>query len=255
MRRIPVVLAALLAAALTGCGSDDTSATGSGADATTAGETASRVESEPTVTAQAAPPTTTGADGCDHAAPIQTVPKTHDRPPPSPLVAGRRYEIRLDTSCGAIRVAVDARLGGPVAGAVAALVRERFYDGLRFHRVVPGFVLQGGDPSGDGSGGPGFSVVQAPPASYRYRTGDMAMAKTGTDPAGTAGSQFFLVSSAEGAAGLAQPGQPPLYAVVGHATDPASLATIARIDALGQGDGPPVEPVYIRRATLVDLGG
>ena len=91
---------------------------------------------------------------------------------------------------------------------------------------------------------------QAPPSSYVYARGDVAMAKLATDPAGTAGSQFFIVSSPQGAAALGQPGQPPLYAVVGHVLDQESLQTVARIGALGIADGPPVEPVWIWRATL-----
>jgi cyclophilin family peptidyl-prolyl cis-trans isomerase len=122
------------------------------------------------------------------------------------------------------------------------MARDGFYDGLTFHRVVPQFVLQGGDPDGTGSGGPGFTVTQAPPESYRYKAGDMAMAKRADEPAGASGSQFFLTSSEAGAQGLMQPGSPPLYAVVGHATDAASMTTIGRIDALAVQDGPPAEP-------------
>ena len=120
----------------------------------------------------------------------------------------------------------------------AGLVRDGFYDGLTFHRVVPDFVLQGGDPEGNGAGGPGYEVTQAPPESYVYAKGDVAMAKLPSDPAGTAGSQFFIVVSPQGAAALGQPGEPPLYAVVGHVLDEESLATVNRIAALGVGDAP-----------------
>ena len=129
-------------------------------------------------------------------------------------------------------------------------MRDGFYDGLTFHRVVPDFVLQGGDPEGNGAGGPGYEVTQAPPESYVYAKGDVAMAKLPSDPAGTAGSQFFIVVSPQGAAALGQPGEPPLYAVVGHILDEESLATMNRIAALGVGDAPPVQPVWIWQATL-----
>jgi cyclophilin family peptidyl-prolyl cis-trans isomerase len=150
------------------------------------------------------------------------------------------------TSCGRITFVLDATLGGPVADSVAGLVADRFYDGLTFHRVIKGFVLQGGDPQGDGSGGPGYSVVQAPPSGYAYKLGDLAMAKTATEPDGTGGSQFFVISGPDGE------GLPPQYAIVGHSSDAESLATIARIDALG-GSGDvqtPSQTVTIVSATL-----
>jgi peptidyl-prolyl cis-trans isomerase B (cyclophilin B) len=110
---------------------------------------------------------------------------------------------------------------------------------------VPGFVVQAGDPQGTGAGGPGYTVSTAPPSDYRYRNGDVAMAKTGNEPAGTAGSQFFIVSTEAGGAMLE-----PIYAVVGHVTDATSAETLRKLDRLGVADGPPVEPVYIWTARL-----
>jgi cyclophilin family peptidyl-prolyl cis-trans isomerase len=149
------------------------------------------------------------------------------------------------TSCGEIRIELDTVIGGDAAASFAALARAGFYDGLTFHRVVPGFVAQGGDPDGSGAGGPGYSVETAPPSDYRYRNGDVAMAKAGNEPNGAAGSQFFIVATEAGAAMLE-----PLYAVVGHAFEAQSTATIRRIDRLGVDDGPPVEPVWIWTARL-----
>ena len=88
----------------------------------------------------------------------------------------------METSCGTITFALDRELGGEVTDAVAGLAADGFYDGLTFHRVVPDFVLQGGDPDGTGAGGPGFSTVKAPPTDYAYALGDLAMAKTRTSP-------------------------------------------------------------------------
>ena len=127
----------------------------------------------------------------------------------------------METSCGTITFALDRDLGGEVTDAVAGLAADGFYDGLTFHRVVPDFVLQGGDPDGTGAGGPGFSTVKAPPTDYAYALGDLAMAKTQDEAPGTGGSQFFVISGAQGQQ------LPPEYAVVGHATDADSLATIA----------------------------
>jgi cyclophilin family peptidyl-prolyl cis-trans isomerase len=194
----------------------------------------------------------TGPDGCSHVEPPTAGGdrRSYDAPPPSGLPDGAPGTVRFETSCGPIAIELDREVGGAVAEAFAGLVRDGFYDGLPFHRVVPDFVLQGGDPEGTGGGGPGFEVTQAPPASYVYAKGDVAMAKLPSDPAGTAGSQFFIVASPQGASALGQPGEQPLYAVVGHVLDETSLQTVARISALGVGDAPPVEPVWIWRANL-----
>jgi cyclophilin family peptidyl-prolyl cis-trans isomerase len=115
---------------------------------------------------------------------------------------------------------------------------------------VPRFVLQGGDPAGDGTGGPGYDVRGALPRSYRYKLGDIAMAKTQVDPPGTAGSQFFVISGTQGTQ------LPPDYGLLGHASDAASLATIKRIAALADtscGDCPPKQTVWIVTARLVTL--
>ena len=109
---------------------------------------------------------------------------------------------------------------------------------------MPNFVLQGGDPQGDGTGGPGYTVVGKPPASYRYRLGDVAMAKTQTEPPGAAGSQFFVISGSDGT------NLPPEYGLLGHAGDSASLRTIKRIAALAVTDGAPSKPVWIVRARV-----
>jgi cyclophilin family peptidyl-prolyl cis-trans isomerase len=158
----------------------------------------------------------------------------------------------MSTNCGTIRIVLDRKLGGPIPNSIAFLATKHFFDGLTFHRVVPDFVLQGGDPKGDGTGGPGYQVVGALPGSYRYKLGDVAMAKTENAPSGAAGSQFFVISGAQGMR------LPPLYGLLGHAADSASLATIKRIAALattacGSSDCPPSKNVWIATAKLVPL--
>lgn len=156
----------------------------------------------------------------------------------------KQYRIEFETTHGPIRIDLDPELGGPIPNSIAFLVSKGFYDGLDFHRVVPGFVLQGGCPTGRGTGGPGYEVVGTPPADYRYRLGDVAMAKTAVAPAGASGSQFFVISGPSGER------LPPEYGILGHAADDETLATITAIDALAVSDGPPSEPVGIVRATL-----
>lgn len=245
--RVPAsitVVALTATGLLAGCGSDS----GDSGAATT----------QPTAAATTAA-TTTGKTSPTGTSPEITacLEKGQPAPPAKPsftkaeqvLKSGTDYTIVMRTSCGTIRIALDPKAGGPIPNSIAYLVSKGYYDGLTFHRVVPGFVLQGGDPQGNGSGGPGYQVVGPVPAGYVYKLGDVAMAKAGAEPGGTAGSQFFVVSSDQGGAGLT-----PDYGILGHATDAVSLATIKRIDALGvpgTSFDPPSKPVWIISAKLV----
>jgi cyclophilin family peptidyl-prolyl cis-trans isomerase len=115
------------------------------------------------------------------------------------------------TNFGRFDIRLDVKDSPCTTSSFAALVRKRFFDGTRFHRIVPGFVIQGGDPTGTGQGGPGYTVQDVPPADATYTKGVVAMAKTGAEPSGTSGSQFFVVTAAD--AGL-----PPQYALLGTVT-------------------------------------
>jgi cyclophilin family peptidyl-prolyl cis-trans isomerase len=192
--------------------------------------------------------------GCSSAKPAAAgKSKPSFKHPATVLAKGRRYAIAMTTSCGVIRIVLDRKLGGPIPNSIAFLAGKHFYDGLTIPRDVGGYIFQGGDPTGDGSGGPGYEVVGALPRSYRYKVGDVAMAKTSIEPSGSAGSQFFVISGSDGSR------LPPDYGLLGHATDKASLATIKRIDALattacGDPNGcPPSKKVWIVTARLVVL--
>lgn len=194
------------------------------------------------------------AAGCTSTKPAAAgTTKPTFRKPGTVLARNRRYAIVMTTNCGAIRIVLDRKLGGPIPNSIAFLATKHFFDGLTFQRVVQDFVLQGGDPRGDGTGGPGYEVVGALPRSYRYKLGDVAMAKTASAPSGAAGSQFFVIS---GSGGLQLP---PDYGLLGHAADKASLATIGRIAALatqacGNAQGcPPSKKVWIASARLLTL--
>jgi peptidyl-prolyl cis-trans isomerase B (cyclophilin B) len=237
-------LTALCAAlALAACGGSDDATTTSAPAASDAATTAEVATTDAATTDTTATDTTAAAGGdaaCKTGEPPLVNPKSYAKPPAAP----KGDTLTMETSCGTITFALDRDLGGEVADAVAGLAADGFYDGLTFHRVVPDFVLQGGDPAGTGAGGPGFSTVKAPPTDYAYALGDLAMAKTQDEAPGTGGSQFFVISGAQGQQ------LPPDYAVIAHATDPASLATIARIAALAVEDGPPSQPVWIVKATV-----
>jgi cyclophilin family peptidyl-prolyl cis-trans isomerase len=194
-----------------------------------------------------------GTAGCSSTRPAAAAPsKPSYQKPATVLAQNKRYAIVMNTSCGPIRIVLDRKLGGPIPNSIAFLAVKHFFDGLTFHRIVPDFVLQGGDPRGDGTGDPGYQVVGALPSSYHYKLGDVAMAKTQDAPSGAAGSQFFVISGSRGMQ------LPPLYGLLGHAADSASLATIKRIAALattscGSADCPPSKKVWIVTAKLVTL--
>jgi cyclophilin family peptidyl-prolyl cis-trans isomerase len=161
--------------------------------------------------------------------------------PEEPLAAGKTYELVFATSCGHFTVTLDQKTAPKTAASLVALANSGFYEGTTFHRVVPGFVIQGGDPTGTGTGGPGYQTVDAPPTDTKYTAGTVAMAKGATDPAGASGSQFFVVTAPD--AGL-----PPEYAIVGSVTE--GMETVSAIEALGTGDGPPSQPVVIEKVTV-----
>jgi cyclophilin family peptidyl-prolyl cis-trans isomerase len=122
-------------------------------------------------------------------------------------------------------------------------VRRHFFDGTVFHRIVPGFVIQGGDPTAKGTGGPGYTVVDVPPRNSLYTEGVVAMAKAPSEPRGAAGSQFFIVTAAD--AGL-----PPDYAILGVVTK--GLKVVERIGRLGNRvTEKPTRRVVVLRMTLV----
>lgn len=157
---------------------------------------------------------------------------------------GEEATIVMKTSCGTFEIALDTKRAPKTANSFAFLAEEGFYDDLGFHRVAPGFVIQGGDPTGSGSGGPGYSVDEKPPANLAYTKGVVAMAKTSAEPPGRSGSQFYVVTAPD--AGL-----PPEYALVGKVSK--GYSTVEKIDALGTPEEKPKQTVLIEEAT-VDRG-
>ncbi len=115
--------------------------------------------------------------------------------PVGTLDAAKTYRLVVETSCGDFTIQLDQKSAPRTAASLVTLAENGFYDGTVFHRVVPGFVIQGGDPTGTGTGGPGYSTVDVPPTGTTYTFGVVAMAKAGNEPPGTSGSQFFVVTA------------------------------------------------------------
>ena len=136
----------------------------------------------------------------------------------------KAHTVDVLTNFGQFNIRLDVGDSPCTTSSFAALVRKHFFDRTVFHRIVPGFVIQGGDPTATGRGGPGYSVRDVPPRNSLYTEGVVAMAKSADEPPGTAGSQFFVVTSSN--AGL-----PPEYAILGVVTK--GLSTVRRIGRLG----------------------
>jgi cyclophilin family peptidyl-prolyl cis-trans isomerase len=161
--------------------------------------------------------------------------------PPEPLPAGETREVTIETDQGDIVIEVDADLGPLAAGNFVALAECGYYDGIIFHRILPGFVIQGGDPTGTGSGGPGYEFPNDP-VSVPYERGVVAMANAGRD---TNGSQFFIV--------LDDAGLPPDYSVFGRVTSGMEIADeIAAGPSTGGQAGQALEPVTMNRVTVAN---
>jgi peptidyl-prolyl cis-trans isomerase B (cyclophilin B) len=183
--------------------------------------------------------------GCESAE--QPKPKGEGdlRKPDEQLDPAKRYVATVSTNCGDFEITLDAKQAPKTGGSFKSLADEGFYDGTTFHRIVAGFVIQGGDPKGDGTGGPGYSVTEAPPEDILYEKGVVAMAKTGTEPAGTSGSQFFVVTAEDAQL-------PPDYALLGKVTagqDVVDKIGVAEIDPATE---QPVDPIVIQSVEVTE---
>ena len=221
MKRLPPVL--LVVAALAGCGGGNESAT----QTTTA----------PTTTSTTTKPAATG--GCTEA-----TTQTHKRSLSNEhlkLDADKTYRLVFETNCGVFTVTLNQKVAPNASGSLVSLAKRGFFDDTFFHRIVPGFVIQGGDPTGKGTGGPGYETHDKVPKDAAYVHGAVAMAKTASEPPGPAGSQFFVVTSAD--AGL-----PPDYAIVGKVT--SGLDVVDRIGKLGDAQEQPTRPIVISKVRV-----
>lgn len=230
MRRLLTLLLALAAiAALAGCGGDDGDKGGDGKRATTGA----------TTDAEKA-----GATGCEKVPAPRPKGEQHLSKPTTRLDEDKTYLAEVLTNCGRFTIRLDVKRAPRTAASFASLARKGFYDGLTFHRIVAGFVIQGGDPLGNGQGGPGYSVVEAPPEDLAYTRGVVAMAKTQVEDPGTSGSQFFVVTGEDAQL-------PPEYALAGKVVE--GLDVVDRIGVLPIGaDEQPTQPVVMRQVKIVE---
>jgi peptidyl-prolyl cis-trans isomerase B (cyclophilin B) len=211
-------LALLAVALLGGCGDSDDSTTSETSEASTKAET----------------------QGCKQVEAPK--PKTVSfKKPDQVLKPGEKATAVVETSCGTFEIALDTERAPKTANSFAFLAEEGFFDDITFHRIVPGFVIQGGDPEGNGVGGPGYTVDEKPPPNLAYTKGIVAMAKSEADPPGRSGSQFYVVTAPD--AGL-----PPEYALVGKVSE--GYDVVEKIEALGTPEETPKQTVLIEKMTV-----
>lgn len=228
MRRLWPILP--LAAALLGCGS---------------GSSHPAAATRPAAASSAGRAVVHG--GCRPVATPKPKGPQHLRAPTVRLDPARTYTVTVHTNCGTFAFRLDVRRQPRTAASVYYLVRRGFYNGITFHRVAAGFVIQGGDPLGTGAGDPGYTIVEAPPRNIQYVRGDVAMAKTEVQPPGASGSQFFVVT---GANVTASAGLTPDYALAGKVVSGQRV-----VDAIGAlptnppNDGTPTPTVVMTKVT------
>jgi cyclophilin family peptidyl-prolyl cis-trans isomerase len=199
-----------------------------------------KAESTPTPDA----PSPAQASGCEQ---VEAPAPKEDAELPKPkerLDGSKTYVATVSTSCGDFEITLDSKRAPRTGGSFKYLADKGFFDGLTFHRIVAGFVIQGGDPAGNGQGGPGYSVVEAPPSDLTYTKGVVAMAKAQTERPGTSGSQFFVVTAEDAQL-------PPDYALLGEVTKGQDV-----VDKIGvvptTADEQPAEPVVIRSIDVAE---
>jgi peptidyl-prolyl cis-trans isomerase B (cyclophilin B) len=237
LRRLGLILCAL-AVVLAACGDDDDDSGSSGSGGQAA-ETAAPESGEPPANESS------GAGGCEDVQQPEPKPDGGAKKPSGRLDTGTTYVVTLTTSCGEIAIRLDQKTSPKTAASFAHLARTGFYDGTVFHRIVPDFVIQGGDPTGTGTGGPGYSTRDVPPRNAAYTKGVVAMAKSQVEPPGTAGSQFYIVTAPD--AGL-----PPDYALLGEVVEGQDVVDeIGRLgDPASGGAGTPLQTVAIESAEV-----
>lgn len=225
-----LALSAALLLTLSACGSSDPQP--DAAASPTEGTVATATASDAPAAAECPP-----AEGAE----ARTV--TFSGPPPVCIDPAKSYTAEFTTDAGEFTVALDAQKAPATVNNFVFLARHNFYDGTVFHRVIKGFMNQGGDPEGTGMGGPGYTIEDEFPEAGEYEVGSIAMANTGAPNSG--GSQFFIVT---GDAGVQLP---PMYTLFGKVTD--GMDAVKKIEADGSdSDGPPATQHTIESVEITE---
>jgi len=251
-----LALLALTTLIAAGCGSDSEPSTepatdiDAGAAAVATDATAETTDAVAEVTdagnADTSDPAPSDASATDADCPpvdgADTQTRQFDAAPPMCLQPGATYEAIVTTNKGEFTIALDPETGPMAANNFVFLARNQYFDDTVCHRIIPNFVVQCGDPTATGTGGPGYTIVDEPPAPGQYQIGSIAMAKTQAPD--SAGSQFFIITGSDGA------GLPPEYALFGQVVD-GFETTVEQMAAAGTPDGVPSEAIEIQSIRIV----
>ena len=163
-----------------------------------------------------------------------------DAAPEMGIDPSKRYAATMETSMGTLVIALDPIAAPITVNNFVFLAAQHYYDGVIFHRIIQGFVCQGGDPDGNGRGGPGYKFVDELPKAGKYQIGSLAMANAGPN---TNGSQFFLISGPSGV------GLPPAYSLFGQVVKGLDIVEMMQNVPTGPGDRPK-DDVVIRSVSI-----
>jgi cyclophilin family peptidyl-prolyl cis-trans isomerase len=161
--------------------------------------------------------------------------------PKQTVKRGEALTAEVKTSCGGFEIALDSKHSPKTVNSFVYLAREGFYEDLDFYKAISGLAIYGGDPLGDGTGGPGYSVVEPPPANTKYSKGVVAMAREPSRPPGYSGSRFFIATSIE-------TGLPADFALLGKVV--GGYRAVARINELATPEQETAQPVLIEKITV-----
>jgi len=235
MKRFPLVIAAVVAAlVLAACSSSEPTTT-----------------TVPNVPLEIVPSTydqfRAQSTACGAETPEPLTPMQFDAPADMGLDSSTPIRVTMSTSCGDITIELEPAIAPETVNSFVFLAEEGYFDGTVFHRVIPGFVAQGGDPTATGTGGPGYTVPdEFPPPGVGYDRGVLAMANAGP---GTTGSQFFIV--------VEDTELPPQFAIFGRIVD--GFDVLDRLQEVPLGVSPvspdpvastPLETIYFNGITI-----
>ncbi len=186
---------------------------------------------------------------CGAGRPPEAAAPSFAAPGDAGLDTAATVEVTISTSCGDLVILLDSALAPETVNSFVFLATNGFFDGTASHRIVPGFVVQAGDPTATGFGGPGYVLPdELPPAEYIYRRGDVAMANGGP---GTGGSQFFIA--------FADLGLPTDFTVFGRIG--SGFDVLDRIESIPLGRSrsgemsAPLETLYIESVSVTGSTG
>ena len=164
-----------------------------------------------------------------------------DAAPEMGIDPSKRYTATMETSMGTLVIALDPIAAPITVNNFVFLAAQHYYDGVIFHRIIQGFVCQGGDPDGNGRGGPGYKFVDELPKAGKYQIGSLAMANAGPN---TNGSQFFLISGPSGVQ------LPPAYSLFGQVIKGLDIVDMMQRVPTHKPADRPIEDVVIRSVTI-----